>query len=173
MLNILMFVSETPNKSLPFGFAATKRQLRSVTTIGSREPTSKSPKSFSLARSASCSLRGLSAAVHPSLVSVLCACRSNTITCCDTIKNWDLCLVISITRLSAIRRPKTRNRPHLRFSSSLAHALMQLGDSLVAVETPTPESDVTSKCWLSLTSIGKTKAKSRPRSWTTHTASIR
>ena len=52
-------------------------------------------KSFSLERSASCSLRGLSATVLPNLVSVLCVCRKYTITCSDMVRNCDLYLVIS------------------------------------------------------------------------------
>jgi hypothetical protein len=139
MLNILMFVSETPNKSRPCGFAATKRQLTSVTTIGSRELTNKVRKSFSLARSASCSLRGLSATVLPSLVSVLCAWRRYTITCSDPAKSCDLYLVISIAWLRATADLKSRTGATCAYLFRLAHVPRQLGDSLVAAETGTLE----------------------------------
>jgi hypothetical protein len=75
MVKFLKFASETPNKSKAFRFAATKRWSTSVTTTASRALASNFRKSFSLVRSALRSLRGLSTARRPSLVSVVWACR--------------------------------------------------------------------------------------------------
>jgi len=72
--------------------------LSFVTTIASRELASNFRKSFSLVRSISRNLRGLSATLLPSLVSVFCANRRCTVTCSDTRKSCDLNLMISIAR---------------------------------------------------------------------------
>jgi len=72
--------------------------LSFVTTIASRELTSNFRKSFSLARSTSRNLRGLSATPLPSLMSVFCASRRRVVTCSDRLKNCDLSLMISIAR---------------------------------------------------------------------------
>jgi len=94
MVNFFMFASETPNKSRAFGFAATKRRSTFVTTIASRERASNFRKSFSLVRSTSRNLRGLSATLLPRLVSVFCANRRCTVSCSDTRKSCDLNVVI-------------------------------------------------------------------------------
>jgi hypothetical protein len=56
-----------PNKFKPFGFAPTKWRSPLITTIASRELASNIRKPFSLTRSASCSLRYLSATLFPSV----------------------------------------------------------------------------------------------------------
>jgi len=103
MVNSLMFVSEIPNKPKAFGLAATKRWSPFMTTIASGKLANNFRKSFSLSRSTSFSLRGFSATLLPSLVSVFCARWSCTAICSNAIINPDLNLAICITRCPSSR----------------------------------------------------------------------
>ena len=140
-MNFLMLVSETPNKSRPFGFAATKRRSQFVTTIASGELTSNVCKSFSLARSASCSLRGLLATLLPNLKTMFCACRRCIATCPNPI-NSSL-VILAFVATIASRDIATNFRKGLllpRSASSslrvLATLLPQYGERLLTKMYP-------------------------------------
>ncbi len=100
MVNCLMFVSETPNKSKASGFAATKRWSPFVTTIASGELANNFRKLFSLSRSASCNLRGFSATLSANIESVFCARRSHTLTLIRSAEP-NLVIVPFVTRIAS------------------------------------------------------------------------
>jgi hypothetical protein len=132
MVNFFMFVSETPNKSRAFGFAATKLRSTFVTRIASGELASNFCKSFSFARSASRNLRGLSAAVLPSLVRVFCASRRYTVTCSDALESCDLNLVIlPFVATIASREPASNFRKSFSFARSASHNLRGLSAAVL------------------------------------------
>ena len=113
MVNCLMFNSETPNNSRPREFAATRRWSPSVTTIPSRELASSVCKSFSLARRASRSLRGLSTILLPNLTGALTTLRMRPATFLNTRKSCEQNLVIFalVTAIASRILAPTRCKP--------------------------------------------------------------
>ena len=113
MVNWVMLASETPNKCKAFGFAATNRRSRLLTTTASTELASNSCKSFSLARRASCSLRALSRTFFSCSANVFSARRSCTVACSKATRRYELNLAISVVRSLRIRSKSQKSRFNL------------------------------------------------------------